>query len=129
MCMKGVWRDVTAIHDALYTTLLLLSGGLTLWALFFLVRGQPVDGAFRSTYVLTIGASVLQAMVGVIMLVNGQRPASSFHFLYGVSLIVFTGFGYALATRGDSRREALTFGIASAAAFGLILRAAATAHG
>lgn len=131
-CHSGVGEEgsaVQAIHESLYTTLLLLSGGLTLWALLFIARGRAVDGAFRSTYVLTVATSVLQAVVGVVMLFDGQRPGSSFHFLYGVSLMVFTGAGYAFATRGESRREALILGFASAAAFGLVLRAAATAHG
>lgn len=118
-----------ALHSALYTTLLLLCGGLTVWALFFMARGQPVDGAYRSTYVLTVGASVLQAIVGIVMVTEGLRPASDFHYLYGVSLIVFTGAAYVFGTRSDGRREALVLGIGAAAAVGLILRAVATAHG
>lgn len=118
-----------AIHSALYTTLLLLSGGLAVWALFFMARGQSVDGAYRSTYVLTVGASVVQALVGVALLLDDARPATSFHYLYGVSLVVFTGAGYVFGTRSDGRREPLILGIAAAAAFGIILRAAATAHG
>jgi heme A synthase len=117
-----------AIHSALYTTLLLLSGGLTIWALFFMLRGQGVDGAYRSTYVLTVGAAALQAVVGVVMLLEDSRPASSFHYLYGISLIVFTGAGYIFGTRSDGRREPLILGLAAAAAFGIVLRAAATAH-
>lgn len=120
---------MVAVHASIYTTLLLLSGGLTLWALFFMATGRPVDGAFRATYVLGIGVAVLQSAVGLYMLyVDGLRPGEWFHYLYGVSLIVFTGFGYALASRtSSSQREALIMGIAAAAAFGLILRAAATA--
>lgn len=117
-----------AIHEALYTTLMLLALGLTVWALFFIATGRAVDGAFRSTYVLTVGASVIQALVGLLMYLDGFRPGQSFHYLYGISLIVFTGAGYAFATRGDAKRESLIFGIAAAAAFGLILRAVATAH-
>jgi heme A synthase len=120
---------MVAVHSALYTTLLLLCGGLTVWALFFIARGQGVDGAFRSTYVLTFGASVLQAIVGVVMLFDGLRPATSFHYLYGISLMVFTGAGYVFASRNDGRRETLILGITAAAAVGLILRAVATAHG
>lgn len=120
---------VEAVHASIYTTLLVLTGGLTLWALFFMVTGRAVDGAFRATYVLGIGVAVLQGAVGLYMIyIDGLRPEESFHYLYGVSLIVFSGGGYALATRGSSaQREALTLGIASAFAFGLILRAAATA--
>lgn len=116
------------IHEALYTTLLVLSLGLTAWALFFIATGQAVTGAFRSTYVLTVGASVAQAVVGLILYIDNYRPGQNYHYLYGISLIVFTGAGYAFATRGGGRREALIFGIASAAAFGLILRAVVTAH-
>lgn len=119
---------MAGIHETLYTTLLLLSILLTLWALFFIVTSRPVDGAFRSTYLLMVGTSVLQAVIGVVMLLDGHRPGSSFHFLYGVSLMVFTGAGYAFASRGDGRRETLIYGLMSLAAFGLILRAAATAH-
>lgn len=117
------------IHSALYTTLLILSGGLALWALFLMATGRPVDGAYRSTYVLTIGVSVAQAIVGLILYLDDQQPADNFHYLYGISLMVFTGAGYVFATRGSSRREALILGIASAFAVGLIWRAWLTAHG
>ncbi len=117
-----------ALHSALYTTLMLLSGGLTAWAFFLLATGRPVDGSYRSTYVLMIGTAVVQGIVGIVMLLDDLRPGQSFHYLYGVSLVVFTGFGYAWATRGDSRRETVTLAIAALAAFGLIMRAAATAH-
>lgn len=116
-----------AVHVAVNGTLMLLTLGLTAWALLFITTGRGVDGAFRSTYVLTFGASVVQTVVGLLMYADGYRPGQVFHYLYGISLIVFTGAGYVFATRGDSRREALIFGIASAAAFGLILRAGATA--
>lgn len=118
-----------ALHESLYTTLLILSLGLTGWAFLSIARGQAVSGAFRSSYVLTIAASVAQAVVGVVIYLDELRPASSFHYLYGISLMVFSGAGYAFATRStESRREALIFGIASAASVGLILRAVATAH-
>lgn len=107
---------------------LLLTGALTLWALFFIATGRPVDGAFRSTYILMIGVAVVEALIGVVMILDDLRPAQSWHYLYGVSLIVFTGAGYVFATRGDQRWEALILGFSSAFAFGLILRAAATAY-
>jgi hypothetical protein len=123
---EGVWA-VLDVHTTLYSMLLLLFLGLTVWALYFIATSRPVDGAFRSTYVLGIGVAVIQGAAGVVLYINGYRPAQSFHYLYGISLVVFTGAGYAFATRsGDTRREALYFGLAAAAAFGLILRAVAT---
>lgn len=106
---------------------LLLTGGLTLWALFFMITGRAADGAFRATYVLTIGVAVVQALIGVVMVLEGYRPTDNYHYLYGVSLIVFPTAAYAFASRGDAGREALIFGMGSAFAFGLILRAAVTA--
>jgi len=120
---------VLAAHVSLYTTLLLLFIGLTVWGFYFVATSRPVDGAFRSTYVLAIGASIAQAVVGVLLYLDDKRPAQSFHYLYGISLMVFTGAGYAFATRGDSRREAIIFAVASLAAVGLILRGAATGRG
>jgi hypothetical protein len=120
---------VLEIHSALYTTLLILSSGLALWALFLMATGRPIDGAYRSTYVLTIGVSVAQAVVGLLLFLEDYRPANSFHYLYGISLMVFTGAGYVFATRGSSNREPLIFGIAAASAVGLIWRAWLTAHG
>ena len=117
-----------ALHSALYTTLMLLSGGLTAWAFYLLATGRPVDGAYRSTYVLMIGTAAVQGAVGIVVLLEGDRPGQRVHYLYGVSLVVFTGFGYAWATRGDTRRETVTLAVAALAAFGLIMRAAATAH-
>jgi hypothetical protein len=109
--------------------MLILSIGLFLWALFFLATGRAVDGAFRSTYVLTIGVAVAQAIVGLALFLSDHRPASSFHYLYGISLVVFTGAGYVFAARGSARREPLVLGVAAAAAVGLIWRAWITAHG
>jgi hypothetical protein len=120
---------VLEIHSALYTTLLILSGGLALWALFLMATGRPIDGAYRSTYVLTIGVAVAQAVVGLLLYFDDYRPANSFHYLYGISLMVFTGAGYVFATRGSASREPLIFGIAAASAVGLIWRAWLTAHG
>jgi hypothetical protein len=117
-----------ALHEALYTTLLILSSGLTLWAFFFLITGQPVSGAFHSTYVLAVGTSVAQAVVGLTLYLTDHRPGENFHYLYGVSLMVFTGAGYAFATRGDNRREPIIFAVASLAAVGIITRAYVTGH-
>lgn len=119
---------MTALHASIYTMTLILTGGLTLWALFFIATGRPVDGAFRSTYILMVGVAVVQGLIGVVMVLESLRPAQSWHYLYGISLVVFMGAGYVFATRGDQRREALILGFMSAAAFGLILRAAATAY-
>lgn len=108
---------------------LLLTGGLTLWALFFIATGRDVDGAYRSTYVLMVGVSVVQGLIGLIMVIEGMGHGQMLHYLYGISIIVFLAAGYVFATRGDQGREALIFGFMSAAAFGLILRAADTAFG
>lgn len=116
------------IHITLYQMLFILGILLTIWAFFFLGSGRAVDGAFRSTYILTMVVSVVQALIGAGLYYEDARPGSSFHMLYGISLMVFTGAGYVFATRGDSRREALVLGIASAAAVGLIWRASMTAH-
>lgn len=126
--LERITAPVSAVHASVYTMSLLLTGGLTLWALFFIATGRVVDGAFRATYILMIGVAVAQGLIGVWLVADDFRPAQSWHYLYGVSLIVFMGAGYVFATRGSQRREALIFGFMSAAAFGLILRAAATAY-
>ncbi len=120
---------MSALHASIYTMSLLLTGGLTLWALFFIATGRAVDGAFRSTYVLMVGVSILQGVIGLIMVIEGMGAGRTIHYLYGVSVIVFMAAGYVFATRGDQSREALILGFISATAFGLILRAADTAFG
>jgi heme A synthase len=118
---------VTALHASIYTMTLLLTGGLTLWAFFFIATGRVVDGAFRSTYLLTVGVTIVQGLIGLIMVIESLRAGQNIHYLYGISIIVFMGAGYVFATRGDQGREALIFGFMSATAFGLILRASETA--
>ena len=119
---------MTEVHASIYTMTLLLTGGLSLWGLYFMATGRPVDGAFRATYILMVGVAVVQGLLGVFMLTDEGRPAQTWHYLYGVSLIVFMAAGYIFATRGDQRREAIIFTAMSAFAFGLILRAAETAY-
>lgn len=120
---------MSALHASIYTMSLLMTGILTLWALFFIATGRAVDGAFRSTYVLMIGVAIVQGLIGLIMVIESIGSAQWIHYLYGISIIVFLAAGYSFATRGDPNREALIFGFMSAAAFGLILRASETAFG
>jgi hypothetical protein len=77
--------------------------------------------------VLIIGVAVVQALFGLVLVLEDFSPTDNYHYLYGISLIVFMGAAYVFATRGDARREALIFGMGSAFAFGLILRAGVTA--
>lgn len=108
---------------------------LTLWTVWSLIRNRPPHDWFWS---LLAGLQVvlgLQALVGIILFIAGNRPDAEgpkwLHYVYGalfpIALLVFAH----RAAKGERFREIpwVPFGIASFFIFGLTFRALQTGLG
>lgn len=61
---------------------------LGIWGLLLAVLRRPVDGNYRGALTIAVGLGVVQALVGVVLLVMGFGPAGGYvHFLYGITAI------------------------------------------
>jgi hypothetical protein len=115
------------VHRLLGTAFLYYTVIITIWSLVHLLRRQEVGGSFWGAVAIGEGLMVLQVLVGVIMALQGFRPARELHFVYG-GVALLTWPAVFTFTRGaPGRREALWWTLASAFLFGITLRAMVTA--
>ena len=114
------------LHAALSNSLLLLLAICFFWSFAGLLTGRGVTPGLRGTYLVTLIASVAQAVLGVLVAVAEGRPLSPIHALYGVSLTVALAAAYVYGGRQARGREVLLFALAAAFSFGLTLRALET---
>ena len=95
------------------------------WGIVLAVRKAEVAPSYRGALVIGVALGVVQAVVGVVLVASGVRPADNLHYLYGVSVIVTLPLVASyLAERRFSR--ALGYGLATLFMAGLAIRAITT---
>jgi hypothetical protein len=95
--------------------------------LAFVARSRP--GAVPTVRVfvrLCSAAAAVEAFIGLVMVVSGQRPAEALHFFYGAATVLPIPISEAMGRHRGPRSEMLylLYGAAATALFGL--RAATT---
>lgn len=115
--------SLTQIHDFTGNAFRIFTLVITLFALFRFVRREQLAGDFWGTIMIGEGLAVIQAVLGIILVLSGRAPGRVIHFLYGALTVLLwpATFGY---TRNQSgQRETLAWLLVSAFMFGLAIRA------
>jgi heme A synthase len=102
---------------------------LAVWALWTWLRGQGLNGSYWGALVIAEGLMIVQALLGVALLLTGRAPGRSIHILYGVLAVISIPAALAYLRTGSGRREALLYGLATLVIFGFTVRAITTAAG
>ena len=105
--------------------LVLYYAALGVWGLFLAVRKSPLDSNYRGALVIGVGLGVIQAVLGVALVVSGLRPADNLHFLYGASVILTLPLVMSYVVDKKVSRP-LAFGLATLFMAGLAIRAITT---
>ena len=118
--------SLTEFHARLGNTALLFILVCGLWGIMGYLRRQPISSSYAGTLVIGEGLLLVQAAIGVLLLLGGGRPERGVHILYGV----LTGLclpGTFVYTQGrQSRAESLIYGLVGLFIFALALRARIT---
>jgi hypothetical protein len=93
------------LHARFGIALLVFAAVLGLWGSIQFFRGHAVSGGFRSSYLLMIGLTAVQGLLGLISLTT-FRPHELLHVVYGAFAILFLPSVYFYAGRGNRAREA-----------------------
>ena len=121
--MTEVHRYVGFVVVAIFTIGWLF--GLVLW----ISRREAGDWFWRWLVAAQVVALV-QALIGVILLIAGKRPTTSLHYVYGFGPLVVFAIGHLLAREEAFRTKPWApFALASFISFGLSLRALTTGLG
>jgi hypothetical protein len=119
--------DVLDLHARLATALLLYLVVLAAWGLLLASRGAGPSPSYNGALVIVELAIVAQGLLGgATWLVRAAGPPW-IHALYGFALVLTVPLAATIARDGSPRRAALTFGVASLFAAGLVIRGMTTA--
>jgi hypothetical protein len=97
-----------------------------LWGVFLGLRKQHnVNAAYRSALIIGVLIGVVQAIVGLILLLTVGQPRDNLHFLYGASVILTLPLVASYIVDKRISRP-LAYGVASLFMAGLAIRAMTT---
>ena len=102
---------LAALHGAFARALILLAVVLGVWGTASLLLRRQVSGGFRSSYLLMIGLTAVQGLVGILLL-TAARPRELLHVVYGAFAFLFLPGAYLYAARGSRAREATFLAVA-----------------
>lgn len=114
------------LHARLAIALMMYMAIAAIWGIVLVVRHQPVSPAYRGILMIGEGVGVVEALIGLVLLVTGHRPGTVLHYLYGALIVLVLPMAYAIAQGRRPERHALIFTIAAAFLMGLAIRATGT---
>src|SRR5262245_42442959 len=119
--------SVLTIHGFVANAVNIFTLLVALYAALKYIRKQELSSDFWGAAAIGEGLMVIQALLGIILVVEGLFPAQWVHILYGV-VSALTWPALYTFTRGkmSTQREALVWMLVSAILFGVTLRARAT---
>lgn len=114
------------LHQGFATVLLIYSLFMGLWGLFLWFRGSNPSGSYLGALILAEGVAVLQGLIGIVLLILGNRPADALHYLYGVLAVITLPSAYFYGDRASERRDSLILGLAGLFLVGVAIRSMTT---
>lgn len=97
-----------------------------LWGVASFIGGGSLGGSLSGAMMIGQGLITLQVLLGVALVFGDARPASTMHYLYGVTIVILLPFAYSYLQRRDPRQALLFFSLAALFIGGLAIRAITT---
>jgi hypothetical protein len=117
---------IQQLHAMIAQATVLYFAALGIWGVILGLRRAPFDSGYRGALIIGVGLGVVQAVVGLLLLVtSGRTPRDDLHYLYGLSVIVALPLVHQLLGRREFPRV-LAYGLAALFTMGLALRAITT---
>jgi hypothetical protein len=112
---------VNVLHDRLASSMMLFTLAAAAWGLAAFVRRRQMDGTFWG--ILAVGGIVFvaQAVLGVLLLLDGARPLRPIHFLFGAVAALTLPLYYAVSKGRDDRTATLIYAVLCLFLAGVIL--------
>lgn len=118
--------SLVEVHSAFSWTTLIFFGLMGVWGLIRALRKYRVDGSFMGAMAIGEGLFILQAVLGLILVITGARPGRTIHFLYGVFALVALPGLFAYLKGEDDNQAQWYYAIAILFLAGVSLRAIST---
>jgi len=97
-----------------------------LWGLISFLRGASLAGSISGALVIGQVLIVVQGLFGVLLYMKGARPATSVHYLYGITAVVVLPAVWSYVRDRHPRQALLMYSLVSLFIAGLATRGMAT---
>ncbi len=114
------------IHGRIALSAVLFAFAMGAWATWDFVRGHDVSPSYRGALLIGEILMLVQAAVGILLVITGRLPADLLHFLYGVLVALSWPGVYIYTNARMGRSEAGLYALVSFFIFGLAIRAIMT---
>jgi hypothetical protein len=114
------------VHDRLATTVLLFMAALGCWGLISYLRGESLGGSLSGALVIGQILIVVQGLFGVILYLDGHRPSTTVHLLYGATAVVILPFVWSYVKDRHPRQALLFYSLVALFIAGLAIRGMTT---
>jgi hypothetical protein len=113
------------LHSLFARTIVLYYALVGLWGVFLAIRKADLPPAYRGALIIGVVMGLIQAAVGLTLLLTVGHPRDDLHYLYGASVILTLPLVASyIADKKFSR--VLAFGLANLFMAGLAIRAITT---
>lgn len=119
----------TRLHDGIANTILIYSLLVAAWSFWIYIRRHDLTPQFWGALAIAALVFVVQAGIGVVMLLLGLSTMRWVHYLYGTLGVITLPAVFAFTRGRSTYREALFYGLTLLFLSGVVLRATMTAGG
>ncbi|MEA2523455.1 MAG: hypothetical protein QOF01_5422 [Thermomicrobiales bacterium] len=117
---------IMLVHDRMATTVLLFMAAVGLWGLWSFFRGEALSGSLSGALVIGQVLIVAQGLFGAILYLDGFRPATSVHLLYGITAAIVLPFVWSYVKDRHPRQALLFYSLVALFIAGLATRGMTT---
>ena len=82
------------VHDRLSNAVIFFMIVIGAWGFVSYLRGGELGGSLGGSFVIGQGLLTVQAVLGVVLLLQGGRALESLHYVYGLVMILLLPFAY-----------------------------------
>jgi hypothetical protein len=118
---------VLSLHGRAATALVLYYTAVGLWGLFLGVRNSGPTPGFRGAIAISVIASIVQGLLGLLVWAFVQPPRDLLHVLYGFALVLAMPLAASLVRDRAPRGQSVALGFAALFTAGLAIRGIITA--
>lgn len=101
-------------------------GAIGVWGLFSYFRGESLGGSLSGALVIGQILIVAQGLFGAMLYLDGMRPATSVHLLYGITAALVMPFVWSYVKDRHPRQSLLFYSLVSLFIAGLAIRGMTT---
>jgi len=97
-----------------------------LWGMVAFARGESLSGGVSGALAIGQVLIVAQALFGLLLYVDGGRPLTSVHYLYGITALIVLPFVWSYVKERHPRQALFFYSLTSLFVAGLAIRGAGT---